>query len=316
MDLQRSPNQCFDKTTGSCFSSNVDNLSGGTYFNDVPQTLDRKNPELFQVVEKLLASAEGHCGSIFRSLNKKVDELVASFPDIPEQREHLLEASQKRDLSNFMALQFLRTDDMRAYIRKSFNEILKQTFTASIPKLRPNLDPENFEVSAHEDEIKRIHIELFLSFQDYTPFFYNKAWTFAINIHDTPLLTSDNPLARKSKSIWNDGIGSNGSILVYPISPKLVLTLYDRMAYPQEVDKIAFLSREMIDDYNTLQLEQCRRHVYGDNAEFKFAKCFRDKNPEICNLDQGKIQAAQPLIKSIVEIFNEQLNDDLDTIDL
>jgi hypothetical protein len=293
---------CFDKINQKIFATECTNVGGGTWFNDVDGTLDETKPETYQIVEKFLSKIEGDLAPLIRTLRDDASATAAAFPGEPAPPRNFLNRKQRIDLSYFIALQSLRTDDVRAYIRKTFTEICQKGMDATLPIGFPDLDPKDWAVEIIENEIKSIHIETFLQFKDYMPYFANKHWTYGINTHSTPLITSDHPVVKIPMRPGDDGFDSYGIQLIFPVSPKLVITMYDQKFFPTSFDqKLGFLTQETVDQYNLLQLTQSRRQIYSSENNFQFAEQWCLDNPEACKLDSKLPEFPQPLIDQMVQ---------------
>ncbi|MHC5779185.1 DUF4238 domain-containing protein [Nostoc sp.] len=86
------------------------------------------------------------------------------------------------------------------------------------------------------------------------------------------LWTSDNPIAIKQHEDFGTGLASHGVQVVYPISSKHLLIMfesnfwnklksYDRMSIP--------LSENDVKLYNKLQANQCYRQTYSSDKNFE-----------------------------------------------
>ncbi len=292
---------CFDKSLKKSFLTNFKNVAGATWFNDIRETRDESNPQTYQMVEKMLADLEGRCGPTFEELQKEAASLAIAYPGEPEEPQSVDTPMRRGDLACFMALQFLRTDDLRATIRKSLTAICQRGMEATVPLVFPGVDPKQYKVVIDENEIKRIHIATFLGFFDFAPHFNEKRWTYGINVHKKPLITSDNPVVKLPMKPLDDGLDSFGMRLIFPLSPLMVLTMYDKKAFPPPWDRrIAFLTEVAVDQYNLLQLQQCRRQIYSNDPNFDFAKHYCEQNPNACVNDANKVGPSGPIVDKII----------------
>ena len=265
-------------------------------------TLDEAKPETYQIVEKFLSEIEGKLAPLIRTLRNDAAATAAAFPGEPTPPRDFLNRKERIDLSYFIALQSLRTDDVRAYIRKTFTKICQKGLEATLPIGFPDLNPKDWAVEIIENEIKSIHIETFLQFKDYMPYFATKYWTYGINTHSTPLITSDHPVVKIPIKPGDDGFDSYGIQLIFPVSPKLVITMYDRKFFPPDYDqKLGFLTKETVDQYNLLQLKQSRRQVYSCNNQFEFAEEYCLAHPETSQLDSKLPEFPQSLVDQMVQ---------------
>jgi hypothetical protein len=293
---------CFDKITQKSFPTESSNVGGGMWFNDLDETRDETKPETYQIVERFLADVEGKMAPTIASLRDDALATAKAFPKEPIPPRNFLTTKQRVDLSYFIALQALRTDDVRAYLRKTFTEVCQRGLEATLPVSFPSLDTKDWTVQILENEIKSIHIETFLQFQEYMPYFANKRWTYGINTTSTPLVTSDNPVVKIPLKPHDNGLDSYGIQLLFPLSPQLVLTMYDRQCFPQHFDnKIGFLTQETVDRYNLLQLTESRRQIYSSDDNFDFAKKHCELSPDISKLDAKLSKLPNSVVAQMVE---------------
>jgi len=298
---------CFSKNDQTISNPNITNVAGGRWFNDLRQTLDPTNPELFQGVERLLARIEGMCAPIIRALREESEKYFLAHPDLPFDRTNLLSPKGRGVLADFMALQYLRTDERRGFIRQSINKILQMGMEESMPIALPNIDPKKFTIKATEEEIKRQHLQQLLKFHEYSQYFLNRYWMYGINLHDTSFVTSDNPVVRFGKRLHRaipcDGLDSPAMRLLFPISPRLIIIMYDRQHFSELASwdgGLDFVTEEAVGVYNRLQLKQCSRHIYSANSEFEFASTFCRKNPAVCSPEWKSFEPQGPYVDKMI----------------
>lgn len=292
---------CFDKVTKKAFATETSNIGGGMWFNDIEETRDESNPETHQIIESFLAEVEGKLAPLICALREDAELTAKAFPDEPVPPRKFLNGKQRTNFAYFMALQSLRTDEVRAHIRKTFTEVCQRGMEATLPIGFPELNPKDWVVQIAENEIKRIHIETFMQFKDYMPYFRDKYWTYGINTNPEPLFTSDNPVVKIPLKPLDDGLDSFGIQLLFPVSPHLVVTMYDWKAFPRAWDnRVAFLKAKTVSEYNLLQLKQCRRQIYGSENNFESAYEYCKENPEDCKLDSKLPEFPEPLLAQLV----------------
>lgn len=294
--------RCFDKTTQKHFSADLSKVASGTWFYDTAVTRDNSKPETFQVVERFFADVEGRCAPIIASLIRDASSLAVAYPGEPAEPTPLLSINQRRFFSVYMALQLLRTDDVRAFIQKSLHEIANGGMKATLPFAFPDLNPDDFSVVVDEGAVKSDHIKMFAEvLNDYAPHFFDKNWTYGINTTGTKLITSDNPVIKIPKFEGHDGIASPGIQIVFPVSPNCALTLSDEPDSEKRHDSIGFLKEEWVQHYNELQLKHSRRQVYSCSDNFDWARTYCKSNPEFCTIDWDKQERAQPIIDRLIQ---------------
>ena len=297
----------FDRLQQKTARPNVEGVACGRYFYDTDALKDTSKPELFQAVEKLLADIEGKCAGHFRRLSETAELTVRVAQGEKLQIKPPLTKMGRHNLAGFIALQYFRTSDMRAFHEETFTKVSQRIMEETLPIQFPDLAPSNYQIKIAEDYIKGLHIEALLSFTDYIPYFRDKYWVFAVNIHAEPFVTSDNPVVKLptkiDPSIPHDGLDSFGMRLVYPVSPKLSITMYDKKAFPPFAKwdgQVRFVTQETVAQYNLLQLENCSRQIYSSVDSFDFAKGACAADPDLCKPKTDRFIPMGPAIDEMV----------------
>ncbi len=169
-------------------------------------------------------------------------------------------------VARFMAVQFLRTADTR--------DILCAMHDAEHPDKplsaegRANLHTELLWDLTSVENIAR-HIE-------------DAIWMFARNDTSTPFVTSDNPVAFKTKdnAMWlKVGFITEGTYAVYPLAPDIVMFCHERQ-YWKAVEKFdgclspISLTGEMVESENSGQAFMAGRFVISPVNDFEFIRKF------------------------------------------
>jgi hypothetical protein len=97
-------------------------------------------------------------------------------------------------------------------------------------------------------------------------------WLFGVNSTSIPLWTSDNPIVIKPYEDFGTGIASHGVQVIYPISPKHLLVMFESNFWSklQSLDSMsANLSEKSVKSYNKLQAQQCYRQTYASKNDFE-----------------------------------------------
>ena len=106
-----------------------------------------------------------------------------------------------------------------------------------------------------------------------------KTWIIYKSKYDNAFVTSDNPvllydIKTEKTGLFKAGLGYDSTVLCYPISPKLMISIYsNNMMFGQIFEmrnRICFLydnDKSFIDKMNALQLKQCIRQVYSKDKK-------------------------------------------------
>ena len=210
-------------------------------------------------------------------MEKQLSEMDGQMSLITEQWLGWLRAIEPRQsieipppnrniVSRFMAVQFLRTADTR--------DILSAIHAADHP---------NTPLS--KEKRTGLHTELIwdLAIVDRMAEHIKKAiWIFARNTTSTPFVTSDNPVAFRTKdnAMWlKVGFLAEGTYAVYPLAPDIVMFCHER----EHWNKIAqfdgclspfSLTDEMVQSENSGQVFMASRFVISPLDDFAFARDF------------------------------------------
>jgi hypothetical protein len=110
----------------------------------------------------------------------------------------------------------------------------------------------------------------------------NAVWIFARNHTGTPYITSDNPMAFRTKDnrMWLKlGIVSEGVYAVYPLAPDIVMYCHERKFWNRirHFDRslsIVPLTAEMVESENSGQVFMAGRFVLSPIKDFRYAREF------------------------------------------
>lgn len=298
----------FDRVSQKTAHPGVENIACGRHFYDTEKLKDTESPETLQAVEKLLSKIEGDCSPYLRRLGETAAQLVKMAHGEKVKIKPPLSKMGRKNLSCFMALQYLRTSDMRSFQNESFSHLCQRILEETLPIQFPDLDPTKYSVKPTDDYIKGLHLETILSCTEYAKYFHDKYWIFAININDEPFITSDNPVVKLPTKLHpmipHDGLDSFAMRIVYPISPKMAITMYDKKAFPPFAKwdgKPRYATSETVRQYNLLQLSNCSRQIYSSTDEFEFAVQACAADPALHQEKIDRLIPFHPALEQVVE---------------
>jgi len=258
----------FDKFEQKSFLKNISNIGGETGFYDLPREGLPEGVD-YQVVEKNLAIMEGSFSTTLDGLLRSVDKRGVMY------------RNTKKDFSPFVAVQFLRTRQLREDIGVLSQRITESFATLGISSLA---QIDAFPISV-------LHLLFAFSndkISEIARVLRQHIWIVGRNETPQPLITSDNPFVRKehvkNPVISNYGIRSPGIEIALPLSPKYVLILCERVIHKNREDddlKVLPLSDDNVLHYNALQIEQSFRQVYSSNDQFDLVKDMCRVNPDL-----------------------------------
>ncbi|MEH1795647.1 MULTISPECIES: DUF4238 domain-containing protein [unclassified Nostoc] len=284
-----------DKTKKSIYPSHVKNVAQQRYFNDFPDSFlpdEFRNKTKSQFIEHDLAKVESRLIEVLKIIIDCLEEIESNnlFSYFV-----VMEEEAKKKFSAFLALQVVRTTMLRGQIKEMFQSLddLKKRMDqalfnnkidiqkVSFPCRKPSSNSIAFhdllKVGIEEDSIAQhlFYISNILdqgSDSEISKILSSHIWLFGVNSTSIPLWTSDNPIAIKPHEDFGTGLASHGVQVVYPISSKHLLIMfesnfwnklknYDGMSIP--------LSENDVKLYNKLQANQCYRQTYSSEKNFE-----------------------------------------------
>lgn len=237
---------CYDINLNRSYPANIRNIGEEKYFYKIG---NQNFEEDFKRVEDLAAP-------IIHTL---------SF----EKTKPLDNIKIRGQLSIFMAIQFLRTNEMRKTMLEQNSKISNYL--------------ENFELTEDMEKISKILNEQYIKHhqigiihdltQNLTHELFFKKWILLKNKTQTPFWTSDNPIVRYNPH-GKIGFGCSHIHIFYPINPKLCLCLVDPAKYSNFEEKEEFSEEKAI--YNirrasSFKLKKDKKIKFINNLQAKFA---------------------------------------------
>lgn len=199
--------------------------------------------------------------------------------------------TEKILFSIFIAIQFIRT---KAF-RQTLNDTIEQLYQTLAYKVQQDdenaLSKDDFAVSANKDYVKLEHASMLLNEDMALKFaetMCNHIWVMYVNKTDYPFYTSDNPVAtiphKFDEYMSYSGLSSEGIEIVFPLSPNLLLAMYDKNTYSslfQDRSYLPIFSKEVVEDYNRIQIINSHRCIFSSKNDFEFAKTICEKYPKL-----------------------------------
>jgi len=193
----------FDKIRRVYDRANVASIAKKHKYYDVtPEQLHERGitvPENYnpQELEHLFSTLEGDWAILFKNISQRQGQLEGYDED---QINQLLKEKEKRLISEFLALQAIRTPSWRSkweIILGNFNDAIAQSIGIDLKKSLGDMDSYYFYQHIHSGVIERLGDFFFTSFD----------WFLCYS--PVRLYTSDNPLARifhleKARQIKDD----------------------------------------------------------------------------------------------------------------
>ncbi len=249
---------CFNIKTKKPYKASIDKVAQKKYFYESSEN-----------------NLEYKLSQIEKESSKYINNLVKN-----KKYKYLNNLNIRANLSYFMSLQFIRTNDKREWIKNHSFE-LKEDISQKIeipPKFQNLFD--EFPLDEHVKNWHLVYIEKFsLKFFKY---FYFKKWILIENQTELNFWTSDNPITR-----WNPisppGLAREYSFIFFPLSPKLCICLADPFHFSNlnksKVSSIrlnilkatSFKFKDEIDviNNNLIEVDSCNMNVFSKDCDFE-----------------------------------------------
>ena len=195
---------CYDIDKNNAYTANIKNIAEEKYFYKIGE---ENFEEYFQKTEELASP-------LINNLSKN------------EKIKPLNNVKNREKLSLFIAIQFLRTKEMREDLLENFSKI-----STHLQKYNLSDDMELLLKQIDEKHIKHNQMDFIIHYsREIMSEILFKKWVVLKNKTDIDFLTSDNPVV-----LYNPhgllGFASEYIHIFYPINPKLCLCLLDPLNY-------------------------------------------------------------------------------------
>lgn len=193
--------------------------------------------------------------------------------------------------SFFVAIQMLRTKSFRSGISdaiEQFYNVLPKKFP--IKGLEP-LRSGEFHIKANDEYVKLQHTLIMLDEKELertAEILNNHIWVMYVNKTDMPFYTSDNPVItiphKSDKYMSYGGIASEGVEIVFPITPNLLLAMYEKTWHSNRFSDRSFVSltsKEKVAYFNMYQIMQSDRCVFSIKDDFGLAEQMCEEFPQL-----------------------------------
>lgn len=191
--------------------------------------------------------------------------------------------NEKLLMSFFIAIQLIRTK----HFRETVSDTIEKTLQALINKglIYNSVQGEEHSeivVESNKDFVKLQHSQMMLDAEttiNIAETLNDHIWVmYIIRDNDKVFYTSDNPIARiphiKNQYISYSGLKSKGIEILFPVTPKMLLGMYDRETYEKAFSDRMFMaveSDEQIDYFNRALIAYSYRCLFSQTDDFSLA---------------------------------------------
>lgn len=304
----------FDKEKNQVRPGSIEDYASERYFYDVDfealkaDKLKRDPDFVFDPeIEELMKEVdEQHIEKWFGDnvetwLFDPIDKVISSYVMANPQNIEKIEALDDNDLcflSLYITLQMVRSKEFRKYLvelnervplllmKKSAIRNNDEGMWEYLNNVKLKLPNKNHEKLLHAqflmDEDNIVHIaELLL----------NKIWVIGYNQTEEDFITSDAPVVRYGH-LGKHGLNSPGIEIMFPISPKLIICIREPEYFWFDLDShkhFVKVDAEEVSYYNSFQVLQSYRYVFGKTAKFDKVSDIIKRRPELKDINREKI---------------------------
>jgi len=337
----------YDKEKNKKYIANINNVASSNYFYDHPKISEKEQYEYIeklkqdsnisketiqatkemiseQVVEKELSEIESFNALIISNIIKKLEGFKA-LPLSYFTKHNILTPEDILELSYFIALQYLRTEEMRIIIEQMTETLVKQLSDwnlLNIDKLENDpalmklmgksslnsfvnsvksgkFNKNSYTVEIDKNYIKVTHIQLIFQLaDDLAKIIMPYKWFILVNNTSVPFYTSDSPVIKKGNlkhPLYSYGFGSKGIEIIYPIHPKYAINIFEPSFLNEKAPNllntnIIEISEKNVIHYNDLIVQQATSQIYSNIDNFKWAEKSVKHTPKVADKYRKRIK--------------------------
>ncbi len=270
-----SENYFYDfKLSGALNDDTIKNL------NDIGISIEAIDNE--QYLEKYFAEI---IESAFSGLLKEIISKVKSATSWYMNNCFFISESQKLDLSVCLAVQYIRTKTIREGLFETSDCMLQM-----LDDMNANQELKD-SMKLSKEEAKLIHGKMIFDTKnllDLVAAFNSLSWILGINKTSKRFYTSDNPIGTKAHIshpfLSMSGPNSTGVEAFFPISPEIILVMYDGEYHKVVASKdrtFGTILEDNVDYYNSLMVMRSNRCIYSNINDFSLIDKMVKRDPHI-----------------------------------
>jgi hypothetical protein len=296
----------YDKFIQKSFRSGVRDIASNKFFYDLSQEIISEWEGLIQqkqaeesidqsAIDKLLEQIKD-----VQLIEKYLSRLESRFSRVLNEvldgldKRRRLKHKYRYDLALMAAVQFWRTQERRENMME-LERKLEERVMRIVDRMNEvkgtNFTAKDLAVAFDAEETATRHKMMLLKteiLEETAQTFANHIWVIGVNDTNNPLYTSDNPVTTSAHKVedWRShtGIASLGVEVIFPLSPKYVLIMYERSYHHLAEYKdgtLSYLKQDNIRYYNSRQVYSSYRQVFSIAENFELVKEMLSKEPEL-----------------------------------
>ncbi len=301
----------FDKSLKRSFQANIKDVASSNYFYDIPKEVlesvsdDQKEIISFladkQIFEEMLSKIEEINSKIISKILSKTEKIMIFPMNVSTDNYLKISPQDKKELSFFLAIQYLRTKEARIQIEQLYTG----TITALMQKTNyaPEIDFSKYDIALNQEYLQLFHLDILFStdtIEKIATLLENYHWQILINQTKNTFYTSDSPVVyypnvKRKNPFKSYGFASYGISVYFPLSPKYAL-LITEIDFFRQIEKqlyyknVGFVGEDNVIFYNDLIVHHSTSQIYCNKNNFRWAKKRIEESPDLANINRKRVE--------------------------
>jgi hypothetical protein len=285
----------FDKFTTQGFKTPVANVASETGFYDIPRELADGLDDP-QIVEKALERVEQ---GFAKALEDVLEELPLHRRKLGLERK-IIHRKRREALAYALAIQIARTRQARNFNIELQGKLLRAIMDRVVGVEAPGISLDDYSLEYKPEFAPLDHARMLFGarfVRALADALFSHIWVLGVNRTSHMFYTSDSPVVKyahvRNRAIGTSGYGSPGIEVAFPMSPRVILVMWDRR-YWKDLHMLdgrgIQLDEQNVSYYNSLQVSQSYRQVYCPGDDFALAEGICSEYPEVCSEEREQVR--------------------------
>lgn len=263
------------------YSSDVKDTATGNYFYDFP--IELVGEENHKIFDARLQYVESNIAPFYKKFEKRLFHIL-KLDDKKKYQIKVIKKAQKKDWSDILAVQVLRTPEFRNLQKEVKQKAENENIIPDI--LKPEIN------RLYDDNLIPIpHYNFFNKyFHNLSNVFLYHKWSIGVNQTDIPFYTSDHPVVKIP--YFETGYASEKIEVLFPINRQIILILRDKK-HPKSNQgdcKLVNLSEDEVNNFNKAQVYCSNQFIYCHENKFELAQKICKERPDICSKVKNRVK--------------------------
>jgi len=303
----------FNKNNQENFKASIKDVASSKYFYDVPKQIieELKKKELIndnlkfleqkQIFEESLSLIEMINSKIIKDIINNAKNTFTKNIYKDKDIDNILKIKEKykKELSFFLAIQYLRTKEARI----TFEQLYIGTLTKIMEKIM-GIEFDNYsQITLDNNHLQIFHLDILFNSKYVEEIAYlleDYHWQLLINKTKHSFYTSDSPVVyypniKNKNSFQGYGFATFGISIYYPISPEFALLITEKNFFNKikkflKYKNIVLLQKENVIFYNDLIVHNSTQQIFSNKNNFDLAKKRIKESPFLTDINRKRIE--------------------------